>query len=487
MLFQTPIFFFFLALLLPAYAVARGDRPRQIVLLVFSYWFYAHWNWRYLSLLLTSSTIDWFAARMIFARDDSPRTRRLYLCVSMTLNLGLLAVFKYGRFFLRSLALDPFLQRHFGFDSSALPSEIPPGISFYTFQTMSYTIDVFLRRSKPEKDILDYALYVSFFPQLVAGPIMRAHEFLPQTHPMQPLRAEALARGLQRFTLGMFKKIVFADNVGMFVNAVFLTPGREDAVHLWAAAYGFALLIYCDFSAYTDMAIGIAQVFGFKLPENFEAPYLSHSITEFWRRWHMTLSRWLRDYLYIPLGGNHGGSAKTYRNLLLTMLLGGLWHGANWTFVLWGAWHGIVLAIERMLGVRADERATESSAWIRFIRVVVTFHLVVLAWVAFRSPSIDATWDYVTRMFTQWDLAQVREFGHQLVTGWAPSGPSAAAFWVKALILLTLGQWLERRFDLRRTLWDRLPWFAQSVALAAAWLVIAVSFVDEVKFIYFQF
>jgi alginate O-acetyltransferase complex protein AlgI len=481
-LFNSPIFFFFLALLLPVYALTKGDRRRQFVLLIFSYWFYAQWNWHYLALLVSSSLIDFTAARAIFKHKDSAeysaaRRRKLYLVVSLCVNLGLLAVFKYGRLLLDTI----------GLDGSFLPREIPPGISFYTFQTMSYTIDVYLRRAPPERDLVDYLLYVTFFPQLVAGPIVRATEFLPQTRPMPDLRLERIAEGFQRFTLGMFKKVVIADQAGLFVNAVFLTPGREDAVHLWAAAYGFALIIYCDFSAYTDMALGLAHAFGFKLPENFNAPYLARSITEFWRRWHMTLSRWLRDYLYVPLGGNRDGELRTYRNLLLTMLLGGLWHGASWTFVAWGAWHGVLLAIERMCGVRADERAERSSAVGRLARTVLTFHLVVLGWVVFRAPSFTVAGEYLTRMFTGFDTAQVIEFGRQIAFGWRLEGASSAAFWTKALLLLVVAQWAIHRFDLKRNVWDRTPWLLQGVVLAALWLAVAFTIVDEVKFIYFQF
>lgn len=479
MSFQSPIFLLFLAVLLPVYALTKGDRRRQLVLLVFSYAFYAHWDPRYLSLLLLSSLVDFAAGRAIHGKGDaepSVAKRRLYLVVSLSVNLGLLAVFKYGHLLLATI----------GADSSFLPQEIPPGISFYTFQTMSYTIDVYLRRSKPERDLVDYLLFVTFFPQLVAGPIVRADEFLPQTRPMPDLRWTRIAEGFQRFTLGMFKKIVLADQARIFVDAIFLAPGDADALALWGAAYGFALIIYCDFSAYTDMALGVAHAFGFKLPENFDSPYLARSVTEFWRRWHMSLSRWLRDYLYVPLGGNRGGELRTYRNLLLTMLLGGLWHGANWTFVLWGAWHGVLLAIERMCGVRSDERAERSSTAIRIARTLLTFHLVAFGWVLFRAPSIDEGFLYLERMFSSVDLSSFPAFFDAFLLGIDPSA-APAPFWTRALLLLVLAQWWIRKHALAHTLWPKLPSIAQGFILALAWIAVAFTFTDDVNFIYFQF
>ena len=356
MLFNSAIFAVFILIVFPLYALSRGTSFARVVLLVASYAFYANWDVRYLPLLWISTLVDYTAGRRMAASDD-PRTRRLWLLASLSTNLGLLGIFKYGNFLLETASP---VWTAIGVDPPMLPGGIPVGISFYTFQTLSYTIDVYRRQLEPCDRPIDFAVFVAFFPQLVAGPIVRASELLPQLRKLPPIRGEEVAAGMQRFALGLMKKVVIADNVGLFVDQVFAAPSEYSAFTLWFAAYGFALQIYCDFSGYTDMAIGLGRAFGLRIPENFNVPYLAVSITDFWRKWHMTLSRWLRDYLYIPLGGSRGSQSATYRNLMITMLLGGLWHGAAWTFVLWGALHGAWLAIARV-HERDDDGAREED------------------------------------------------------------------------------------------------------------------------------
>jgi alginate O-acetyltransferase complex protein AlgI len=476
MLFQSPIFAFFLALLIPAYLLASTDRARRVVLLVFSWWFYAHFNWRYLFLLLISTVVDYFVARAMQRHDDQPARRKRIFVASLIANIGMLAVFKYGRFLLETI----------GLDGSFLPEDVPPGISFYTFQTMSYTIDVYRRRTEPERDFVSFAVFVSFFPQLVAGPIVRATEFLPQTSPMPAFRLENVALGFQRFTLGMFKKVVIADNASLFVNAVFLAPGREDTFTLFSSLFAFSLVVYCDFSAYTDMALGLAQAFGFKFPENFDNPYHSRSMTEFWRRWHMTLSRWLRDYLYFPLGGSRDGEFNAYRNLFITMFIAGIWHGAKWTIIVWGIIHGLLLVIERRFRIGDPERDAKLGFVAGMTRMFLTFMVFNLLWIIFRNPDFASATFFAERLLTACDLAAAKEFGYQLVFGWLPYGESAAAFWTKAMLFFAIGQSAVKRFHLVAT-WHRLPWAIQALVLAALWLGCSAFFVDEVKFMYFQF
>lgn len=469
MLFNSSIFAAFIAVLLPVYLLARFSKPRKFVLLVASYLFYADWDYRYLALLFISTAVDFYVGRRMAVAVRATE-RRLLLFVSLITNLGLLAVFKYGNFILDTggwiwAALDVSLPR--------LPETIPVGISFYTFQTLSYTIDIYRGHRKPEESALNFALYVSFFAQLVAGPIVRSSQFLPQIRTMPELKMEPIAAGAQRFLLGLFKKIVIADNVALYVDTVFADPSAHSAPVLWCAAYGFALQIYCDFSGYTDMALGIAQGFGLKLPENFNAPYLSRSITEFWRRWHISLSTWLRDYLYIPLGGSRISQQRTYFNLMVTMLLGGLWHGAAWNFVFWGGFHGAMLAVERARGWRLNDEPSSAIFGASLLRILLTFHLVTIAWVTFRAESFGLMATYL----------------HRMCWAWSVEDPllNLGLFWAVVAALLACGQYVELRYRLRETVWQRLPAPICGLALASLVIMMSLFHVDDVAFIYFQF
>mgnify|MGYP003334373807 CR=1 FL=1 len=382
MLFTTPQFFLFLAVVLVLfYTLPRATR--KPMLLLASYFFYASWNWKFIPLLLGLTIVDYLAA-LWMAKVDA-RWRKPVLVVSLVANLGFLAFFKYYNFLADNLAQALGKTGH----PFALSIVLPLGISFHTFQSMSYVVDVYRNEQEPVRNFLDYALFVAFFPQLVAGPIVRAKEFFVDLfHWRRPTHEEWLS-GVALIALGAAKKMVLADQMSRVADAYFgHLPDHPGLVAAWSGVFAFAMQIFFDFSGYTDMAIGMARLFGFHFPVNFRRPYLAESVTEFWRRWHMSLSRWLRDYLYIPLGGNRGGTLATYRNLMLTMLLGGLWHGASWNFVIWGGYHGALLSTERALGVEPGKRGLFYP-----VRMLVTFVLVSIGWVFFRAANLhDSLW-----------------------------------------------------------------------------------------------
>ena len=390
MSFTSPAFLVFFLLFFWLWPALRG-RPRQLFLLAASYLFYASWSAPLLLLLIGSTLLDFSVARAIGRSDDPTRRRRL-LALSVAANLGVLAGFKYASFFVDSAALG---LHALGLDVGAptLAIVLPVGISFYTFQTLGYTVDVYRRRLAPCASPLDFALYVAYFPQLVAGPIERAGHLLPQLQRLaDPAPPRPDLSGFALIALGAFKKVVLADNLAPIVDAVYADPGAAWAPALWFATYAFAFQIYCDFSGYSDIAVGVARLMGVSLMQNFRAPYAALGPADLWRRWHISLSTWLRDYLYVPLGGNRRGPWSTARNLLLTMLLGGLWHGAAWHFVLWGAYHGLLLVVFRagfwdrlytLLALRLRLRPlVDLMRWLGF------FHLVCLGWVLFRAASL---------------------------------------------------------------------------------------------------
>ena len=388
MLFSSPRFLLFLAIVLLALWPKYAHATKKRVLSVASCFFYAAWDVRYIGLLLFISVVDWYVANRIAATEDRG-TRKRWLLVSLVSNLGLLGYFKYTNFFLGNLngLLAPF-----GKSFPHLDILLPAGISFYTFKTLSYTLDVY-RGSLPVcRNVLDYAMFVTFFPELIAGPIVRASVFFPQMQrPIGPTR-DRLVSGLSLFLLGMTKKRLIADTAAAVADPIFANPGAYDSGALWLGVLAYTIQIYGDFSGYSDMAIGCARMIGYDLPENFAMPYLSQNITEFWRRWHITLSSWLRDYLYIPLGGNRKGPARTYVNLFLTMLLGGLWHGASWNFVLWGGLHGTALAVHKLWTQRVPWRMPPVLGW------ALTFLFASLCWVPFRAQTFDQTVTMLGRM-----------------------------------------------------------------------------------------
>lgn len=399
MIFSEANFWLFFAVVFALYLVL-SHRGQNRMLLVASYVFYGAWDWRFLGLIFLSTAIDYLVA-LRMDREVSQQRRKMLLWVSLAGNLGMLAVFKYLGFFVASFTE---LLTYAGLraDPVILNIILPVGISFYTFQTLSYTIDVYRRDIRAEPDFLNFALFVAFFPQLVAGPIERATNLLPNVVNPRRITWDGLSRGAVLCLVGLIKKIVIADGVAGSVNAIYANPspsGLDVLVGTWL----FAIQIYCDFSGYTDIARGVSKMLGFDLMRNFAQPYFAANPQEFWRRWHISLSTWLRDYLYISLGGNRHGEWKTYRNLMLTMLLGGLWHGAAWNFVLWGAYQGGLLSVHRALAGRnghAGEGVRRSAGdWLwRVVRIALFFQVVCYGWLLFRAQSFGQIRDFTGRL-----------------------------------------------------------------------------------------
>ena len=396
MLFNSIAFAIFLPLVFTLYWLARERRRQNWILLVAGYYFYGVWDWRFLLLIWLTTIMD-FLVGLWLGATTSDRRRRGILLISLALNLGMLAIFKYYDFFVESAMR---LMTSVGLEPNPplLHVILPVGISFYTFQSLSYTIEVYRRRMEPTRSLLDFATFVAYFPPLVAGPIERAGRLLPRIqNPRTFPKPAAIRSALVLILIGLFKKVAVADSVSLIVDDVF--GGGGDATAHLVGMYAFAIQIYCDFSGYSDMARGTSRLFGIEIMRNFEQPYLSRSITEFWRRWHISLSTWLHDYLYIPLGGNKRGELRTYVNLILTMLLGGLWHGANWTFVVWGGLHGVALAVHRWLGGYVPRGALPPFKTRQIPSILLTFHFVCLLWIFFRAPDIGSAWAYFGALF----------------------------------------------------------------------------------------
>jgi D-alanyl-lipoteichoic acid acyltransferase DltB (MBOAT superfamily) len=404
MLFPTVTFAIFFMIVLPVSWLLMHTPARwKLFMLAASYYFYGYWNWRFILLIVASTLGNQFFARLIHRSDDD-RLRRLLLGAAVVMNLGVLGYFKYYDFFVSS-AQNMLRQTGISISPDIVAITLPIGISFFTFQALSYVIDIYRRNVEPV-GLLDFAVYLSFFPHLVAGPIVRAAEFLPQLRERHDPRRVDASRAFFLIAGGLFKKVVIANFLATsIVDNVFASPGRHSGLETLIAVYAYAVQIYADFSGYTDIAIGLALLLGFRFPQNFDAPYTARSLQDFWRRWHMTLSRWLRDYLYIPLGGNRRSRLFTYRNLMLTMVLGGLWHGAAWTFVVWGAIHGAVLAFEHW---RHEERITRGlpepadTLTRRVLDRFVTFNIVCLAWIFFRADSFSNAGSVLSRILFHW-------------------------------------------------------------------------------------
>lgn len=393
--------FFFLVVFSLAKPLRRRIRTRNAMLLVASYYFYACWDWRFLSLILISTMVDYVCGRLLDVGDsdlDQPPARsgrdRWVLFASVATNLGLLGFFKYFDFFITS-AVPLLKQLGIPASASTLNVILPVGISFYTFQTLSYTIDAYRGRMPVERNLLNFALFVAFFPQLVAGPIERASRLLPQIRTRRDTTWTHLYTGFYLICWGLFKKVVVADQIATVADAVFRAD-QTSTLEVIVGVYAFAIQIYCDFSGYSDIARGSARCLGFDLMLNFNLPYFATNPIDFWRRWHISLSTWLRDYLYIPLGGNKMGSRRTYINLMLTMVLGGLWHGAAWTFVLWGLYQGLLLCGYRMIMSRptagSGNTARPALGLGHWLRVAGFFQLVCLGWLLFRAESVEQVW-----------------------------------------------------------------------------------------------
>jgi D-alanyl-lipoteichoic acid acyltransferase DltB (MBOAT superfamily) len=466
MLFNSGTFLLFFAAFLLLYYLCRESlRARNLLIVGASYVFYGWWDWRFLSLLLISSLLDYFVG-LGLARASVARRRKRLLWLSLGGNLGLLGIFKYYDFFVESLRA-ALSELGVAVNLSTLDIVLPVGISFYTFQTMSYTFDVYRGQMPPTRQLINFLAYVSFFPQLVAGPIERAKHLLPQFEAPLTITRALLAEGLWLALWGMCKKVVLADNLAPLVEMVYDHPAPGGPM-IVGATIAFAFQIYCDFSGYSDIARGVAKLLGFDLLVNFNLPYAATSLREFWRRWHISLSSWLRDYLYVSLGGNQRGRARTYVNLLLTMLLGGLWHGAAWHFVLWGLWHGAGLAFNRWW----EESRGPGRGLRPWAGWLLTMVFVFYGWLLFRAGSLESA-SWLTASLANWHLPM-----------WWRSYLVNLALFTLPLVLVQI--WQARAKNLLAPL--TLPGWVQA-ALQGALLVAIVLFWEResTPFIYFQF
>ena len=460
MLFPTVTFAVFFLIVLPvSWALMTRQRTWRVWILLASYLFYAWWNWHFVVLLAASTAVNHVLAVAIH-RTQRQRARKGLLALAVGFDIGLLAYFKYAGFFASSAA------NVFGADW-IVNVTLPVGISFFTFMAISYVVDTYRRELAPAS-FARFAVFQAFFPHLVAGPIVRASELLPQLEAPRDPRKVNTSRAFFLIVTGLFLKVVIANHLAThIVDDVFAAPGRHSSLEVLVAVYAYAVQIFADFCGYTNIAIGVALLLGFEFPQNFNSPYAAVSLQDFWRRWHMTLSRWLRDYLYIPLGGSRKGTVLTYRNLLLTMLLGGLWHGAAWTFVVWGGIHGIGLSVERALGWRPTAPAA------RWFGRILTFHVVCFGWIFFRSDSFARAGQVLERLFTAWGR---------------PS-PLVTTSVVLAILVGIAGQYV-RPGALRALLtgFQRLPVVAQATCVAVSLMVINTLGPEGVApFIYFRF
>ena len=474
MLFNSFTFPLFFAVVLALHATPLSWTVRKLNLLVASWVFYAAWSVPFVALLLISTLVDWFCARAL-GRAEGERRRKALLGVSIAANLGLLGYFKYGAFLTESVTTALAV---FGFDVPPTRPGIilPVGISFYTFQTLSYTIDVYRGTIRPWRSILDYALYVSFFPQLVAGPIVRAGRFLPQCTEPKRVRLENLGWGLGLLVLGLFEKVVVADALlAPIADRVYAATDPASSVDAWAGTLAFAGQLFCDFAGYSTCAIGVAACLGFRLPTNFRFPFAAIGFSDFWRRWHITLSTWLRDYVYIPLGGSRRGTGRTYLNALVTMLLGGLWHGAAWTFVAWGAAFGGLVALEGALRKAFPIDVESARTGTKLGLAALTFLALLPTFTLFRSTTFGQASSLLTSM-----------------AGLAGSAvaPILTMTEVWTVVLVMAGMlachWLMRDRSLRDVA-GRAPWWARSLVLAAMIFALLAFPVENRAFVYFQF
>ncbi len=473
MTFDTLTFVLFLISVLAVVGITTSWRVKKRELLVASYLFYAAWNPVFVSLLIISTVVDWFAARGM-ARATVESARKRWLVASLTVNLGMLGYFKYADFLIDNLnRLGLWMGLGSRFEVPALDLILPIGISFYTFQTLSYTIDVYRRRVVPGRDFLDYALFVSFFPQLVAGPIVRYEQFIGQLKSPRRASSADFEIGAALIVFGLVLKSVLADSLfAPVVDAGFAAHAETGLIQAWTAVLGFSGQIYCDFAGYSLCAIGAARLFGFRLPKNFHAPYAAIGFSEFWQRWHISLSSWIRDYLYIPLGGNRSSTARTFRNLVLTMGLGGLWHGAAWTFVLWGLLHGIYLVVEhglrRLLGT-VDWLASRPML---LVYALLTFTAVSLAWVLFRAEQLAQAMDLYQAMFGLTGRGQL------------PSVAEAMVLIAIAFMLLWHGLLRQRELE---NIYAACAWPLRAIMLGLGLALVLMSPGEDRAFIYFQF
>jgi alginate O-acetyltransferase complex protein AlgI len=471
MLFNSIGFvFFFIVVLVLYYTPVFSWNFKKIMLLLASYVFYGLWNPPLILLLWISTMVDWVAGNKLY-KEERPKVRKLWLLLSMFVNLGFLAFFKYNNFLLQNFI---FLANAVGIDFQAMPLDIilPMGISFYTFQTMSYTIDMYNKKIEPARTFLDFALYVTFFPQLVAGPIVRAKDLITQFYEPKKATINQFAWGLFLLTLGLFQKVVLADSVLSGVSESVFDAGKVlNFWDSWAGTLAFSGQIFFDFAGYSTCAIGIALMLGIILPDNFLYPYGAIGFSDFWKRWHISLSSWLRDYLYIPLGGNRFGITRMYVALTLTMLLGGLWHGAAWTFVVWGMLHGIYLIAERILRKLMPVKVT---LWNGVFLAFATFSLVNFTWVFFRAREFKTAMSMIESMlYMNSDGAKILGY-FDLIKVFVLVG------------VLFFIHWLMRNTNLKQVSLKVSPWVL-GIVWACLFILLTIAQGSEEQFIYFQF
>ncbi|MEP6927799.1 MAG: MBOAT family O-acyltransferase [Ginsengibacter sp.] len=495
MVFNSYTFIVFFLVILFLHNLPFSWKVKKINLLLASYIFYAAWNPPFILLLWLATIVDYFVGRALYTQPNKHK-RKLLLIVSLCGNLGMLCFFKYGGFLLDNFVN---LVNTFGINyHPAKPNIIlPAGISFYTFTTLCYTIDMYKRRSEPVKSMLDFALFVTFFPHLVAGPIVRPPQLVPQFETPHKATQRQMMQGLFLISLGLFMKVVLADSMlSSPANTIFNSQAPLATLDAWMGVFAFSGQIFCDFAGYSTCAIGVASCLGFVLPENFLYPYAAIGFSDFWRRWHITLSAWLRDYLYIPLGGNRKGKFRTYINLMITMLLGGLWHGANWTFVVWGALHGFYLWLEKMiqdfrkprLKIRSENiqkpamvvqgfmaprflKKVQSS---NFLLALLTFFMINVTWVFFRSPDFTSAWRMLTSMFSH-------------VKNGTVLLPTLSIIKVSVIIVgIVIFHWIMRNTRVLIVA-NKMPWWLLGLLWSAMLLLLILSQESSSSFIYFQF
>jgi alginate O-acetyltransferase complex protein AlgI len=475
MVFNSYTFVAFFILILFLHNLPLSWKTKKVNLLLASYIFYAAWNPPFILLLWLSTVIDFYVGRALYTQENKHK-KKVLLVISLMGNLGMLCFFKYGTFLLENFVS---LCHLIGFNySPPMPNIIlPAGISFYTFTTLCYTIDMYKKESKPVKSILDFSLFVTFFPHLVAGPIVRPPQLVPQFESPRVASRKQMMDGLLLLTLGLFMKVVLAD--GMLAgtaDTVFDSHDMLPTLDAWIGVLAFSGQIFLDFAGYSTCAIGVALCLGFVLPQNFNYPYAAIGFSDFWRRWHITLSSWLRDYLYIPLGGSKNGKAKMYFALMMTMLLGGLWHGANWTFVVWGGLHGLYLWIEKFFsdtkGVKSENTASPYSVS-NFMLAMLTFMLVNITWVFFRADTFGKSWGILQSMFGMAD-------GRPLLT-------TLAILKVAIIIpILVLFHWFLRNTKVLDVAY-KISWVWLTIVWSAMLLLLIWSQESGSSFIYFQF
>lgn len=469
MLFSSGVFWVLFLVFLPLYALLRRSRIQMTLFVVaFSLYFYYKSSGLFFLMLMATSLVDWIVSRMLSKLTDR-NARRALMWFSIVLSLSILGYFKYANFFLWNW--------NAMVDGNFQPLDIilPVGISFYTFQSISYVVDVYKNKIEPTRTWLDYLFFLSFFPALVAGPIVRADYFLPQLSKNRRATSDEIWGGLWFVIIGVVKKAVIADYIAQFNDLIFNDPSYYTGVQTLMGVLGYTMQIYCDFSGYSDMAIGIALIMGFKLGINFDSPYQSRNLTEFWRRWHISLSSWLRDYLYIPLGGNRKGTLRTYINNFLTMLIGGLWHGAAWKFIFWGAMHGVGLAVHK--ACRPILQRIPDNWFTVFISWAITFVYVSLLWVFFRSASFEDSLLIISNIFVDFSWNQIPQFFE------------ARMVWCVMMISLMVFHFVPQRVaDRVQYIFVRSPWIVKLLCfLTVVQLVIEFMSEEVAPFIYFQF